>query len=384
MTTNTSSSKETIFFDGEKYYQALQHDIATAKKTIDLETYIFQSDRDSLGKKIIDSLILAAQRGVNIRILVDGAGSASWGGQLTKQLEKAGVKTRVFHPIPWRLWHWSRSVIRLPFLIKLIYFIFKINTRNHRKVCIIDKKIVYVGSANISICHLNKEQGGENWRDTVVRLLHANITDLQQAFNAAWKHVPIQGRIHGMFKHIADTNPRFRLNNTRHRRRVLHKNLLQRLAECKKRVWITNAYFVPDNFLLKKLNDLARSGIDVRILLPQKSDIFIMPWASYAFYESLLKSGVRIFEYLPSILHAKTLILDDWFIVGSSNMNHRSLLHDLEVDVSIQSKTCKHALVEQFLYDLTQAKEVHLQNWHKRALFQRIIGRLMLYIKYWI
>ena len=109
-----------------------------------------------------------------------------------------------------------------------------------------------------------------------------------------------------------------------------------------------------------------------------------MPWASNTFYASLLRAGVRIFEYLPAMLHAKTLIIDDWMLIGSSNLNHRSLLHDFEVDANIRQVTSRTALEQQFLLDLTSAKEIYLNDWHKRPLLQRIIGKLLLYTKYWI
>lgn len=378
----TNSIQEKIFFNCDRYYQALLEDIACAQISINLEAYIFDSN-DTVGKRIITALIDAAQRNVKVRVLVDAAGTPSWGGSLTYALEKAGVETRIYHSFPWRLWHWSRSFVHAPILVKFLYFIFNINTRNHRKVCIIDNNIAYIGSANISVCHLSREQGGQGWRDTIVRLSHTNFADLQNAFTEAWKNLPLQEHIQSSFKPI-NTDSLFRMNTTRRQRRVFYKNLLHQLAECKHRVWITNAYFVPDNIVLKNLIELAHKGIDVRILLPQKSDVIIMPWATCTFYEKLLKAGVRIFEYLPSMLHAKTLILDDWFIVGSSNLNHRSLLHDLEVDVCIQSTECKQALVKQFLIDLTHSKEVQFEDWYKRSFWQRLVGHVILYIKYWI
>lgn len=356
-------------------------DIAQAKKSIDLETYIFSGD--SLGDTITSALIDAAKRGVKVRVNVDGAGTPVWGGNMTKRLEKSGIETRIFHPFPWRLWHWSRSFVHLPKLLKAIYLLLKINSRNHRKVIIIDKKIVYVGSFNISKCHLSKEQGGDYWRDTGVRVVNSDINDLLQSFEAAWNHLPIQERLRSIFRYI-NKNPAFRLNNTRHRRRILHKNLLRRIANAHKRIWITNAYFVPDNFLLKKLREAAELGIDVRILLPHKSDIFVMPWASTAFYFKLLKAGVRIFEYTPSILHAKSLIIDDWMTIGSSNLNQRSLLHDLEVDANITEVEAKNIIEHQFLLDLSQSDEISLENWHKRPWYQRFVGWLVLYMKYWI
>ncbi|HVV67577.1 MAG TPA: phospholipase D-like domain-containing protein [Gammaproteobacteria bacterium] len=372
---------ETVFLTGEAYFTALLTDIGLAKTSIDLETYIF--DNDALGQRVADALAAAAKRGVRVRVLVDGAGSIGWGGTLANGLEAAGVEVRIFHPFPWHLWRWPRMITHLPRLFKSLYFIFQINTRNHRKVCIIDNSTVFIGSANISLCHLSVAEGGKNWRDTVVKLIGVRIDDLRAAFLAAWHHTAIQDRFHNIFRRV-DTRAIIRLNNTRHRRRVLYKDLLRHLSKCRKRVWITNAYFVPDNRLLKTLLDLAEGKIDVRILLPQKSDIFIMSWASSAFYERLLAAGVRIFEYFPGMLHAKSLILDDWFMVGSSNLNHRSLLHDLEVDVNVRSRQSRQMLMEQFIADLAHAKEIQLSNWYKRPWHQKLVGRLILYIKYWI
>lgn len=368
---------EQIFFGGDEYFASMLGDIAAAKQSIDVEAYIFEFD--ILGKAILQALIKAARKGIKVRVLVDGAGSPQWGGELVRQLEHHGGQTRIFHPCPWRLWQWSRSYVRAPSILKLIYLLLKINSRNHRKSCLIDQKIAYIGSFNITKNHLNKE--GDGWRDTGVRLEGAELKALATAFDTTWHHLPIHERLRKTFRHIY-TNPIFRLNYTRHRRRILHKNLLRRLRRCCQRIWITNAYFVPDNFLLKRLQEAAGRGIDVRVLLPKKSDVIFMPWASKTFYENLLKAGVRIYEYLPSVLHAKTLILDDWMLIGSSNLNHRSLLHDLEVDVNIRSASSKNTLEKQFLYDLNAAKEITFATWSKPPLFQRLIGRALLYLKY--
>ena len=377
----THSIQETIFNDGEAYFDALLKDIHKARSSIELETYIF--DNDSLGQKIAAALIEAQKRRVHVRVLVDGAGSRHWGSNLGKNLEQAGVQTRVFHPFPWHLWSLSRSFIRAPLILKWIYLLLKINSRNHRKVCLIDQKIAYVGSINITQKHLNKSAGGAAWRDTAVRLSHEDFSQLLQAFDIAWNHQPFKERVQEAFR-IVRRNPLIRLNYSRHRRRVLYKNLIRILSKCKTRIWITNAYFVPDNVLLKHLRDAANTGVDVRILLPKTSDVWMMTWASATFYQNLLNAGVRIFEYLPSFLHAKSLIADDWILVGSSNLNHRSLMHDLEVDINITTPEAKKDLELQFLEDLKNSKEITLKEWNKRPLWQRAMGRLALYLKYWI
>ncbi len=376
------TAREQIFINGKQFYDALIRDIDNAQNYIDLEIYIFQSD--PVGQLIADALISAAKRGVNIRIMVDGAGSPQWGSnRMARRMETAGIKTRVFHPFPWHLWNWSRSVVRLPMLLKWVYLLLKINSRNHRKTCLIDNQIAYVGSCNICNSHLQQSEGGAGWRDTAVRLEDFPLEELQSAFDMAWHHRNIKERIREVFLAVKK-DPKFRLNHTWHRRRILHKNLLRRIKSSKERVWITNAYFVPDNFLLRYLKEAASREVDVRILLPHKSDVFIMPWASSAFYEILLESNIRVFEYLPNILHAKTLIIDDWMLVGSSNLNHRSLLHDLEIDVKITEANSKQQLSQQFLDDLVKSKEISLNGWRKRPAWQRSLGRIFMYLKYWI
>ena len=373
--------EEYILENGTDYFSALIRDINLATTTIDLETFIFS--RDVIGKKIVQALSDAAKRGVTVRVLVDGAGSPFWRATLARALEKSGVKTKVFPPMPWQLWNWSRSVTKTPFLFKGIHLFFTANSRNHRKICLIDNKIAHVGSVNITQCHLTKEEGGQDWRDTTVRLTNINLSELYKAFEIAWTHRTIKERLRDTFQHIR-SEPRMRLNYTRHRRRILHKNLLRRIRLCQRRIWITNAYFIPDNVLLKRLKEAAQCGVDVRILLPKKSNQTIVQWASSTFYYSLLKSGIKIYEYLPSMLHAKSIILDDWMLIGSSNLNHRSLLHDLEADITLFTETAKKSLEQLFLKDLVQSRQIEPEQWESRSMHQRMLGRFALYLKYWI
>jgi cardiolipin synthase A/B len=260
------------------------------------------------------------------------------------------MEVRIYHPFPWGIWQWSHSVIRLPYVLKMVYLLLKMNARNHRKTCLIDDQIAYVGSFNLAQCHISKEEGGQNWRDTAIRLTGVDLSPLKLAFEIAWENRVVKEGVKEIFHHISQ-DPIFRLNHSWYRRRILYKNLLKRINQCKERIWITNAYFIPDSFLLKKLKEAAKRKVDVRILLPRTSDVLMMPWASTTFYQNLLKAGVRIFEYLPSILHTKTLILDQWMTVGSSNLNHRSLLHDLEIDVNVQLPDSKAKIEQQFLKD---------------------------------
>jgi cardiolipin synthase len=374
--------KETLFFSGDSHFESMIDAINHAKQSIHLETYIFQ--KDAIGTRIIDALSNAARRGVDVKILVDGAGGPLLTTSYAANIEKAGGEVRIYHPFWWQIWNYSRSYIKLPFLLKWIYLFIKSNKRNHRKTCLIDNNIAYIGSMNISEDHISKEHGGNGWRDTSIRLEGTNFDTMNKAFYSAWSHRTIKERLKDTFRYIR-REPIFRFNYTWLRRRILYKSLLRKIRLCKDRIWITNAYFVPDNFLLRRLKEAAHNGVDVRILLPKKSDVFMMPWASSTFYYSLLKAGVRIFEYLPSNLHAKTLIFDNWMLIGSSNLNYRSLLHDLEIDVNVRRQETKEKLVAGFLDDLKNSKEISMQDLGAhRPWIQRFLGRIVLYMKYWI
>tara|TARA_A100001015_G_scaffold147806_1_gene163904 strand:- start:2229 stop:3401 length:1173 start_codon:yes stop_codon:yes gene_type:complete len=374
---------EILFTSGSDFFKSLLTDIDKAQQTIYFETYIFKNDK--IGKQIVKKLIQAAQRGVRVYVLVDGCGSPFWGTDFAVQLEKNEIKNKVYHPFPWQLWNWSRSVVRLPFIIKWVYLLFKMTRRNHRKVCIIDERMAYAGSINVTMDHIDRCDGGKNWRDIAIKIQNTNLQDLIEAFHCSWNHRTITERLKDTFKKIR-RDPRIRLNNTWHRRRILYRNLIKRIRLSKTRIWIINAYFVPDSMLLKGLNDAAQRGVDVRVLLPQVSDHFIPhTWASATFYSSLLTHGVQIFEYLPSVLHAKTMIIDDWFLVGSSNLDHLSLLHNLEVDITIQNQMNKHKVNDLFLNDLKQSQEINKDNWKRhRPWYQRFFGRIFLYAKYWM
>lgn len=373
---------EQIFASGESHYQAILQDIAEAEKSIDFETYIFSNDE--AGQQIVTALIAAIQRGVRVRVIVDGVGSPYWGFGLARKIENAGGETKIYNPYPWQIWNWQRSTRRHWWLIKWIFFMFEINSRNHRKTVIIDNNIAYIGSFNVHKCHLPREQGGLGWRDTSVRISETDLSDLNEAFDTTWNHHTIRERLREAFQCLGK-NPRFRLNTTRLRRRILFKNLLRRLRVCQQRIWITSAYFIPSNALLRRLKEASRRGVDVRLLLPQRSDVRVVDWASRTYYCGLLKAGVRIFEYSPSVLHAKSIIIDNWMVVGSTNLNSRSLIHDLEIDAEIQTDHAKQDLYTLYLTDLRQSQEITTQNWHKRfSLLKRLAGMILMRFRYFM
>lgn len=365
--------KEEVFHDGDSFFERLCQELSQARETVEFESYIFENDE--LGRRIVESLADAARRGVRVRVLIDGVGAPWFKPTFSFALQNAGARVKVYHPIPWLVP--SRRTLKL---------FQKANRRNHRKVCIIDHQAAYVGGMNISAWHLKSVHPQNAWRDSGARVEGADVVELIHAFDTAWGKKRRRGwwKWYRRMRKQRQGQELVQLNNTLIRRKRYYRELLRRVFEAERRIWITSAYFVPMGSLIRGLRYAAMRGVDVRLLLPGKSDIFFMRWAGAAYYHFLLKAGVRVYEYLPAVLHAKTMLIDDWAKVGSSNLNHRSLIHDLEVDVVLTSPESRRSLEEQFLKDLAQSGEITHQRWARRPWYARLASRAVLLMRYWI
>ncbi len=369
--------EERIYTDAHEYFEGIIDAIESAKRSIDLEVYIF--DNDALGARIIQALKRAALRGVAVRVLTDGVGACADFASLAETLIAAGAEVRIYHPLPWDFKQWRLSLTQSKGLEKFANLLSFMNKRDHRKLLIIDQKSAWLGSFNISQKHLPHSAQGENWRDTAILISGMDLEPVQIAFDTCWHK--------RKYRHAVLHLPRtpFIFNFTRSLRNRQRKRLLNRLAQAQDKVWITNAYFVPDKKLLNALIFASYRRVDVRILLPARSDIFFIPWASSYFYHALLSAGVRIFEYQDRILHAKTIIIDDWATIGSSNLNSRSLHHDLELDYSLQQQESKESLIKDFLDDLKNSKEMDQYSFEQKRLWQRLLGGLLvIFFSRWV
>ncbi len=352
-------TREQIFTNGDLFFARFEKDLDHARSTIELETYIFQLD--PLGRRIIQKLKSAAERGVIVRVLVDGVGTLGYAQDLMSELRENQVQAKIFHPLPWRL-----------------------NRRNHRKVCIIDGRIAFLGGMNISECHLKCYSGPQAWRDTAVRVVGSSAQILTTAFERSWETHPLAHPVQQFRLRRSPGHRLIKLNDTRQRRINYQYEILRRTFQAQTRIWITTPYFVPTFSLSRALRKAASKSIDVKILLPRKSDVWFMKWINQAFYSFLLSGGVRIYEYLPTTLHAKVMIIDDWMTVGSSNRNYRSWLHDLEVDLVITHPRSKTALRTQFLRDLEVSQEIEPSHWKTRPWFRAVLERMITFFRYWL
>lgn len=380
---------ETVLFDGDEFFASLFDEWSRATKSIDFETYIF--DDDALGREVMRELQKARDRGIRVRLLVDGIGSSGFWQTRGLELDANGVEVRVYHPLLttqlWRRLMVDLGLIRPERKPKHSLVLRRLNRRNHRKVAIVDGQVSFVGSVNVTSCHLARLVGPKSWRDTSVRVEGPGTAELVTAFEHAWHRsqsvtAPRKLKIRFSFrrKQPVTTKP-LSLNYTRKLRRQSRFNFTQNLDEANERIWISNAYLAPPSNIVRRLRAAAKRGVDVRILVPVQSDVWFMPFIARAYYRSLLKSGVRIFEYQPRFLHAKSLILDREAMIGSSNLNRRSFLHDLEVDIRIDSESAVRRMTEQYNRDLSESVEVFTSG----TILGSRLGQLLNYLfRYWV
>jgi len=376
---------EKLYFDGDEYFASVVKAIDSARKEIDLETYIFNSDE--MGRWLEQRLIAAAHRGVRVRLLVDGIGASSWIGAWSKEFLKSGIELRIWNPL--YVGPFLYGVVR--FLLRrrgAARFFSRLNRRTHRKYVIIDRHRAFSGSLNVAREHLKKFSGNRAWRDTGIEVEGVEVRHIRFAFNYAWDRAyTLSGRRRWFFRRRRPKHPTeslVRLNLTRRNRHRFWRDLLNRLRSAQSRVWITNPYLAPTNSLVKALRESRRRGADVRLLVPAQSDVFFMKWVAIAYYGALLRSGVRIFEYQPRFLHAKSILIDDWAMVGTSNLNTRSFLHDLEIDIVVSARSSRDQLTNQFELDLKHAREITTRDWQGRFWVSRLGRLLSFWFRNWI
>lgn len=331
-----------IFVEGDQLYDAMLASIAAARSSVYLESYILAADE--IGQVLLDALASRARAGLEVRLHVDAFGSLFLFPKAAERaLEQAGVKVRRFHHWQWRdPWRYNR--------------------RNHRKLLVIDRCVAYLGGFNIHRQCSRRHFGEHRWRDTHVRV-HGDLAEqASRLFEAFWRrdrsyHSPWRPPArHALWSNHGAYG--------RRRMRFMMDGLIDGAED---RLWLTNPYFVPSLRVQKRLTAAAMRGVDVRILVPAKTDVRLARWASHAAYARLLAGGVRIFEYLPRVLHAKTVLADDCYaMIGTSNLDYRSIFLNYEINLVSKEPSLNRALHDQFLADLAESKEILPDAWGRR------------------
>ncbi len=372
---NAAWDSERVIFDGDTWLQALLDAMDGARIRITLEAYILEVD--ATGDVVIDHLRRAAERGVEVRLIVDGAGSPGFVWQRAGELYRSAVAVRVYHPLPDQVLspafrHGSR-------VLNLLRLLPQINRRDHRKICIIDDRLAFVGSFNIADFTRPSQRGDQHWREAGAQVTGPAVAELVTAFAHTWERSWTFHRrgLHGrrLWPRRIDRQPASGLVRLNHRLRLRHRHwqeLIRRIHGAQKRIWIAAAYFVPARRLIKALAHAAQRGVEVRLLMSRRSDITFMPWVAETYWRRLVPSGVQVHLFEPAMLHAKVVLIDGWISVGSTNLNMRSLLHDLEADVVLRTRASITAIEGAFIEGFAKSSQASDDDppvsWYRRVL----------------
>lgn len=368
-------NREQVYSDSGEFLDQVLDAIQRAQSEILLQTYIFAND--FVGKAFLNSLEDACRRGVKVYLLIDGIGSPDLGPEELHPIISAGGEVQVYHPFPWQFSHWTYTRDDTSYLFKAFHLWENINRRNHSKLCLVDRQVAWLGSQNITKSHLPASRKGEDWFDIGVALRGLDFSPLIDSFFALWSNKlrRLPKRKRGNYRVFEP----FAFNYARWQRKEMYSTIFGLIANAKKRVWLINAYFLPNSKMLRALIKAAENGNDVRLILPLRSDVSFVPLVSRCFYAALLKAKVRLFEYKESMLHAKSMVLDDWHVVGSSNLTQRSFLLDLELNVRLREESSKKELETIFDRVIESSIEITSDDLDKIPWYKMLFGRMILF-----
>lgn len=350
-----SGNRIEIFTDGRGFFDSLLEELAKARKFIHLEFYIFQND--VLGNCVKDLLLQKVREGVEVRVIYDDVGCWSVNNRFFQEMKEGGVQVSAF------------LEVRFP------AFANKINYRNHRKIVVIDGETGYIGGMNIADRYRDGLPWG-NWRDTQIRIDGPAVHGLQTAFSVDWYftdkellwdafYFPPVANMGNVSMQIVTSGPIGEWKE-------LMLAIFKAISMAKRYVYIQTPYFLPTEVLLLALQSAALANVDVRLMIPIRSDSHLVQIGSYSYVRSMLKAGVKVYFYQPGFLHAKMVAVDDEYCtVGSTNMDFRSFEHNFEANAFIYDAQITRRLKDIFLHDQQKCKRMTLREWRNRPLRQR-------------
>lgn len=397
-----AGNQVTLLLDGPITHHAQLAAIRTARHHVHLNAYIITDDK--VGQQYREALIDRARKGVKVRVMFDSIGGMDAGTPFRQGLRDAGVELHEYAPVN-------------PLKDPIEALRLRISNRDHRKILIVDGRIAFTGGVGISDEYRRSSapsaRGSEaGWRDTHVQIEGPAVAEFQRLFFEGWEKeeesIPPSPRYwpklapagpdlvravsqHGndlsevLLEPLTGLTDSARDKKRKAREKGIYGSYLLAMAESRKRIWITQAYFAPNDEFLDVLKRAVKRGSDVRLLMPGNSDVGLVLHASRHYYAEMLDAGIRLFEYQGPVLHAKTAVIDSvWATVGSSNLDYRSFIHNDEANAIIIGRSFAREMEAMFLKDLESAKEIKRDEWDKRPLLDKLRERLAILAKYWI
>jgi cardiolipin synthase len=347
-----------VLTNGEAFYTAELEAIRAARRSVNLEAYIFQ--KSEIGSLYLDALTERARAGLHVNVVLDAFGSSGAGRNYFRPLLEAGGKVSWYNGVRW-------------------YRVTRMDNRTHRELLIVDGRVGFIGGAGIADHWYRGVHGNPRWRDTMVRVEGEAVPNLQATFAENWLSASgelLNGEDYFPDLSCSNTITALVINSTptvggSTRARVLFQLLV---ASAKRNISITTPYFLPDKSLMRELcRAIEERGVKIRILVPgRKSDHMVTRSTSRGGYGPLLKAGAEVYEYQPAMIHVKMLCVDErWTVVGSTNFDNRSFGINDEVNLAICDPAVAARLEADMSADLQQSVRVSLQDWLHRPVTER-------------
>lgn len=350
-----------IFDNGQEKFDALLADIAAARSYINMQYYIIVND--NIGIRVMEALMERARAGVKVRLIYDHVGSFKLSNRYLRRLKEAGVEAYPFF-----------KVVFPPFGTR-------INWRNHRKIVVIDGKVGYIGGMNVADRYVDGGKLFDVWRDLHLRVEGPAVFALQQSFAVDWNFMgqplleegPLATAVkgHSVGMQLVTGGPTTQwLNMT-----LVFQQAIARARKC---IYIQTPYFIPSEGLVHALQVAALSKVDVRLMIPLRSDSDMLRWASFSYVQECLRAGIKVYLYEKGMLHSKAIIIDDDFCtVGSTNFDFRSFEHNFEANMLIYSTDFNARMKALFVRDMRDSRRVTSSAWRHRPWREKALESVM-------
>lgn len=375
----TTGNQVKPLVDGPETFGAIRAAVRAARHHIHVETFIYGND--ALGTEFAELLAQKQREGVAVRVLYDSVGSMDTPKAFFDEMRAKGIDVREFRPM---------NPLESP-------RIWEIQNRDHRKIVVVDGKVGFTGGINIdgtyssasSIKPGPKRGITDGWRDTHARIEGPAVAQLDQLFMQQWNKAGERTDFSPTyFPRLASSGKdlvTIVANESDSEDRWLYGTVLSAITHASSRLWITQAYFAPNDDLLNAMTQAVARGVDVRLILPGFTDSSIVLQATRSTYTQLLHGGVHIFERKDALLHAKTLVIDGTVsMIGSANLDMRSFVHNDEADAVIISRDAAQHMEDIFLRDEKESRAVDPKRWDHRSLWQRSKELFTRFFGYWL
>ena len=374
-----AGNKVTLLIDGPATYAAMFKAIQNAKDHINLETFMFEDDE--MGRRFADLLLQKQSEGVQVNLIYDSLGCLHTPAAFFQRLNDGGIRALEYNPI-------NPAKARENWLL---------TNRDHRKILIVDGAVAFTGGVNISGVYSSSSLPGEHheknineaWRDTHVQIDGPAVAEFQKLFLDTWARQkgpelpkrayspPLKKEGNDLVEVVGSTPGQ--------ENRVTYIMYVSVFMYAENFVHLTNPYFVPDKQTIKALTNAARRGVDVKIILPGISDELTVLYAGRSHYTHLLKSGIKLYEHRNAMVHAKTAVIDGvWSTIGSTNMDLWSFLRNNEVNAIILGSDFANEMEAMFEKDIAESNQIHLEQWKKRPLSEKMREWLARLLQYWL